>query len=273
MLASLHDGEDPSLSFAGGDAAIPIGPDRDLDLDGMTPVARRSLSATRHILSAFEQGKDMSWVFQAHSDLYAIGTAYAIWTLASRRMCDVHLSAQSLLHEATREHLRRPCPWPEDPGQTRLTRDRTIASLKAVGILGKRQSVRDIKTVSTVASIAEVATEVARSQRVCVDDIASARRSREIARARFMMIYVLRHACGHSLNFIGRNLGARDHTTILSGLNTITLLMRQDDAVRKTLNRICHDVDLIALQRFRRQVLFPDVVNLRRNPAALDAPR
>jgi len=273
MLAYPRDDDDQGSTCSQGGISEFLADPATIGPHGMTAIARRSLRSTSQILTAFEEGKDLAWICQLHTDLYALGTAFAIWTLASRRLCEPNLEPQDILVHAARAHLRRLPSCPDDPAQTRLTRDHAITLLKEIGLLGKRQNLRDIKTVSTVASIAEVASEVARSQRVCVEDIASIRRSREIARARFIMIYVLRNACGHSLNFIGRNLGARDHTTILSGLNTITLRMRQDDAIRKTIMRICHDVDLIALQRFRRQVLNPSVVSLRRQASSLDHPQ
>ncbi len=49
-------------------------------------------------------------------------------------------------------------------------------------------------------------------------DIKGDGRSRELCRARWAIMWAARKVTGHSTAVIGRALGSRDHTTVLSGL-------------------------------------------------------
>jgi hypothetical protein len=80
------------------------------------------------------------------------------------------------------------------------------------------------------------------------EHICSNRRETHIIRARFKTIYVLRRVCGLSLSRIGTNIGDRDHTTIMNGLNKIETDRKNDVAVRDETDHICEKADLIGMR-------------------------
>jgi hypothetical protein len=53
---------------------------------------------------------------------------------------------------------------------------------------------------------------------VSVTELASARRSRDVVRARHHLMWLLRQETHWSLPHIGRFLGGRDHTTVMHGI-------------------------------------------------------
>lgn len=73
-------------------------------------------------------------------------------------------------------------------------------------------------------------------KRVCahfnirMTDMASAQRSRAVARPRQVAMYLAKHLTQRSLPEIGRKFGNRDHTTVLHAVNKVTELMAADTA-------------------------------------------
>lgn len=59
-------------------------------------------------------------------------------------------------------------------------------------------------------------------------DLISTRRDKLICRARFAVMWVARQALPYSLPMIGRALGNRDHTTIMSGIRQADRLRKRD---------------------------------------------
>lgn len=71
------------------------------------------------------------------------------------------------------------------------------------------------------------------------NDIISSKRSKDIATARQIVMYLCRkHLSQHSLKQIGNALGGRDHTTILSGLERINALMEKDNNLKLAVEAI-----------------------------------
>jgi chromosomal replication initiator protein len=68
---------------------------------------------------------------------------------------------------------------------------------------------------------------------VTVDELLGKRRTREVAVARQVAMYLARDLTPMSLPQIGEALGGRDHTTVMHGCNKITTLFEKDDAVRR----------------------------------------
>ena len=75
----------------------------------------------------------------------------------------------------------------------------------------------------------------ARHYRLTVDDILGSRRTKEIAHARHIIMYLLRLHHGLSLPVIGQHLGGRDHTTISHGIEKIEKQIAKDDQLRREL--------------------------------------
>ncbi|MFC1553578.1 chromosomal replication initiator protein DnaA [candidate division KSB1 bacterium] len=63
-------------------------------------------------------------------------------------------------------------------------------------------------------------------------------RKQEIVLPRQIAMYLVKELTNHSLKTTGLHFGGRDHTTVLHSINTINLLMQQDE-------RICETVDTL----------------------------
>jgi hypothetical protein len=87
----------------------------------------------------------------------------------------------------------------------------------------------------TVADILQVVSE---DFLIPVIDILSSRRNANIVRPRQVVAYLARNMTGLSLPAIGRRLGDRDHTTILSGIRKIERLVDSDQGFALRLARI-----------------------------------
>jgi chromosomal replication initiator protein len=58
-------------------------------------------------------------------------------------------------------------------------------------------------------------------------------RSKDVAAARQMAMYLAREETGASLPHIGEALGGRDHTTVMHGLEKIASQIEQNDQLRR----------------------------------------
>lgn len=65
------------------------------------------------------------------------------------------------------------------------------------------------------------------------DAIRGKARNKEIVRPRHVIMYLAREEAGASLPEIGAQLGGRDHTTVMYGVNKIAEDIEQDDALRR----------------------------------------
>ena len=83
-------------------------------------------------------------------------------------------------------------------------------------------------TVPAIASVRKICEDAARITGLKYAEIIGQGRARELSYARFAVIYAARLAYGYSLPRIGRALGNRDHTTILSGEKRARELREQD---------------------------------------------
>jgi chromosomal replication initiator protein len=71
-----------------------------------------------------------------------------------------------------------------------------------------------------------------------VDDLKGPRRTKKIAFARHIAMYLARDLTDMSLPRIGQSLGGRDHTTILYGYGKIAGLFEKDDSIRRQILEI-----------------------------------
>ena len=68
-------------------------------------------------------------------------------------------------------------------------------------------------------------------------DLMGPRRDRKCARPRQVAYYAIKELCDHlSYPMIGRMIGGRDHTTVISGANKIRALMETDPAIAKAVS-------------------------------------
>ena len=79
---------------------------------------------------------------------------------------------------------------------------------------------------------------VAAYYRLRVDDLTGRRRTRDIAMARQVVMYLARQITELSFPGIGRALGGRDHSTILHGCDKIAALFEKDDDMRRQILEI-----------------------------------
>ncbi|WP_207540361.1 chromosomal replication initiator protein DnaA [Sabulicella rubraurantiaca] len=79
-------------------------------------------------------------------------------------------------------------------------------------------------------SIDDIQRKVAEHYNMRLTEMASARRSRAVARPRQVAMYLSKQLTQRSLPEIGRKFGNRDHTTVLHAVNKVTELMEADAA-------------------------------------------
>lgn len=65
-----------------------------------------------------------------------------------------------------------------------------------------------------------------------VSDLKSARRKREVARPRQVLMWLLRHECNLTLDQIGELLGGRDHSTVIHGVEKISQLYSTSENIK-----------------------------------------
>lgn len=82
---------------------------------------------------------------------------------------------------------------------------------------------------------------VARKYGVTVEDIRGKRRTREIAQARHVCIYIMRTVTDLSLPSIGRVFN-RDHSTILSSIETIQQKIREDASLENDIDDLIKEI-------------------------------
>lgn len=80
-------------------------------------------------------------------------------------------------------------------------------------------------------TISDVMDLVSSYYSVPVTDITSSRRDRSTLKARHVCMYLARHITLRSLPEIGRKMGGRDHTTVINGVERITKLIDEDNAM------------------------------------------
>jgi len=82
-------------------------------------------------------------------------------------------------------------------------------------------------------TIAGILSQVGAYFDIPVDELVGKRRTRDVAIARQVAMYLARDLTDMSLPQIGEAMGGRDHTTVMHGCNKITALFEKDDGVRR----------------------------------------
>jgi chromosomal replication initiator protein len=83
--------------------------------------------------------------------------------------------------------------------------------------------------------------KVSRKYNIPVDDIKSRKRTKEIAAARHVTIYIIRRLTDMSLPAIGKYMG-RDHTTILFSLDTIESELKTSATLELEINELIKEI-------------------------------
>jgi chromosomal replication initiator protein len=80
-------------------------------------------------------------------------------------------------------------------------------------------------------TIDEIQRKVTEHFSLKMDDMASARRARNVARPRQIAMYLAKQLTQRSLPEIGRKFGGRDHTTVMHAVRKVEELIGNDEAV------------------------------------------
>ena len=75
------------------------------------------------------------------------------------------------------------------------------------------------------------------------DEILSSKRSQEIAYARHIAMYLIREFTNLSLPKIGKELGGRNHATILNGINKIKESMEKNEDTKKIIDELIKNLE------------------------------
>jgi len=75
-----------------------------------------------------------------------------------------------------------------------------------------------------------------------LDQLRSANRSKEIAKARHLAIYLMKDMTDRSFRDIGDYLGGRDHSTVMHAYNKVKQSMSDDSLLFNSINRIKQDI-------------------------------
>ena len=87
-------------------------------------------------------------------------------------------------------------------------------------------------------TIADIQKEVERYYDVSHSDIVGQKRSRKIVYARQIAIYLSRHLLDLPYNYIAKNFGGRDHTTIMYSVTNVEEKMKENRELREELENI-----------------------------------
>lgn len=121
---------------------------------------------------------------------------------------------------------------------TRLTAHATLTG-KTIDIDFVRHVLRDVlqEEVKTI-SIEEIQKKVAHYYNVRIQDMRSARRSRNIAFPRQVAMYASKKLTDRSLPDIGEHFGGKDHTTVLHAVRKIERMMQESADFKEEIERL-----------------------------------
>ncbi len=201
------------------------------------------LEEARDVCLDILSGKELVAVARDTDDLMAYGVGSMIAKLSDRNQIHDEMTVfDSLASTFTKGSF-------EQTDEKRFNRRTVFEHLSLNGLVNKGLSIREAKPAGTFPTISEISRIVENYRKISLDQIQSAARSRDIVDARFIAIWVMRYVCGHSLTYIGEQLGNRDHTSVLNGVNRIVAIRAGDVAKRHEIDNICDESDVIALRR------------------------
>ncbi|MBQ7298720.1 MAG: chromosomal replication initiator protein DnaA [Clostridia bacterium] len=106
-----------------------------------------------------------------------------------------------------------------------------------------RENIADVISGAEPVKVTQdkILNAVARKYGVTIEDIRGKRRTREIAQARHVSIYIMRNVTDLSLPSLGRVFN-RDHTTILSSVETIQAKIREDASLENDIDDLIKEI-------------------------------
>ena len=188
-------------------------------------------------------GREMIHVAKNSSDIVSYGVGSMISKLQCKNVID---SADDVF-----EYLLSAFPYRAMSGEKayRFNRRTAYETLIHAGLIPENYPVKDAKPAGTLPTVTEIARIVENYTKINLEQIQSSERSRNIVHARFITIWVMRMICGHSLTYIGEQLGNRDHTSILNGVSRMRKVRASNVGEKHKIDNICDESDLLALRR------------------------
>ncbi|WP_026495448.1 chromosomal replication initiator protein DnaA [Butyrivibrio sp. WCD3002] len=115
-----------------------------------------------------------------------------------------------------------------------------LKGMATITIDDAKEALKDIiyPDVSKVITIPLIISTVCEQYGIKQDDITSKKRNKEIVLPRQIIMYLCREYTDAPLEEIGRALGKKDHTTVMSGINKIKDLLIGDNEVSRTIDII-----------------------------------
>lgn len=219
-------------------------PDTIISCPASLPLRKNArLEEAREICQEILDGRDLMFVARHTEDLMAYAVGSMIAKLSDKGL---DVTPSHAFMELGRVFSRQRF---EGNQAFRFSRRTVFDTLSCRGLLTQDITIRDAKQAGTLPTVAEISRIIENYTEVDLEQIQSPKRSRNIVRARFIAIWVMRTVCGHSLTYIGDQLGNRDHTSILNGVNRVRDIRASDAAERKMIDDICDESDILALRR------------------------
>jgi chromosomal replication initiator protein len=121
-----------------------------------------------------------------------------------------------------------------------LTRVAAVASLNKQPITASlaEQTLQDYFVSNIQVTPTEIISATATYFQLTFDDLVSARRSKDVALARQIAMYIARELTGLSLTSIGEIFGGRDHTTVIHAYQKISQEMAEKREVFNYVNEL-----------------------------------
>ncbi|MBP3917665.1 MAG: chromosomal replication initiator protein DnaA [Clostridia bacterium] len=107
-----------------------------------------------------------------------------------------------------------------------------------------RDNIADVVTGAEPVKVTQdkIFNAVANKYGVTVEQIKGTRKSKEIAQARHICVYIMRKITDMSLPAIGKVMGGKDHTTILYSVNLIQKRVREDALLENDIDALIKEI-------------------------------
>ena len=97
----------------------------------------------------------------------------------------------------------------------------------------------------TIASIMRVSAE---ENSLTIEDLCAKNRTKDVALARQMAMYLCRELTKSSLPKIGQSFGGRDHTTVMHACDRIKEALQSDMDTKNLVERITHKLEHMGVE-------------------------
>lgn len=121
--------------------------------------------------------------------------------------------------------------------------NKVIAHSTLVGLEITLENTQDIlrdllRSTQKNITIETIQKKVARHYNVCITDMLSQRKSRDVARPRQLAMYLAKRLTSHSLVDIGKTFNKKDHTTVIHAIKAVEELIKSDNNFNNEINSL-----------------------------------